>query len=120
MIPNGQKGYPCVVIKSKEDENYFLYAAKEVKPIIGNVPLMLVGGIRDPFIAENILREKYADFISLCRPFIREPDLVKRWEQGDYSSVKCISCNGCFDTIVGKTSMGLECAVEKRKREKNK
>ena len=32
----------------------------------------------------------------MARPFIREPDLAKRWQQGDRSPARCISCNGCL------------------------
>ncbi|MBO6229379.1 MAG: hypothetical protein J6O50_02340 [Ruminiclostridium sp.] len=27
---------------------------------------------------------------------IREPDLPKRWESGDTTPSKCVSCNGCY------------------------
>ncbi|MHA2087908.1 MAG: NADH:flavin oxidoreductase, partial [Promethearchaeota archaeon] len=61
--------------------------------------LILVGGIKNPLSAEKILIDKQADFISLCRPLIYEPDLPNRWKSGDISPAKCISCNSCLDLM---------------------
>ena len=87
---------PSKLIKKTEDENYFLPFAKKIKTFMENTALILVGGIRDPLIAEKILQEGDADFISLCRPLIYEPDLPNRWKNGDVTPAKCISCNSCF------------------------
>ncbi|MFW9880791.1 MAG: NADH:flavin oxidoreductase [Candidatus Thorarchaeota archaeon] len=87
---------PSQILKKTNDENYFLPFAKEVKPFMKNCALILVGGIRNPIIAEKILREGDADFISLCRPLIYEPDLPNRWRSGNLSAAKCISCNSCL------------------------
>ena len=61
--------------------------------------------------------EGYAVFISMGRPFIREPDLVKRWASGDLSKAKCISDNQCFGA--GMSGDGIYCVVEKKEKEKN-
>jgi 2,4-dienoyl-CoA reductase-like NADH-dependent reductase (Old Yellow Enzyme family) len=61
-------------------------------------PIILMGGIRNPITADEILRKNYADFVSMGRPFIHEPDLPNRWKSGDLSPAKCISCNQCFTT----------------------
>ena len=86
---------PSKLIKKVEDENYFLPFAKKIKSFMKDTALMLVGGIRNPLTAEKILQERNADFISLCRPLIYEPDLPNRWKNGDLTPAKCISCNSC-------------------------
>ncbi|MFX1364986.1 MAG: NADH:flavin oxidoreductase [Promethearchaeota archaeon] len=91
-----KKSYPSLIIKSSDDENYFLPYAKKIKPLMKNCKLILVGGIRDPLQANKIIQDKNTDFISLCRPLIYEPDLPNRWKAGDHSPAKCISCNNCF------------------------
>jgi len=49
-----------------------------------------------PFcVLERMVAEGYADLIALCRPFIREPDLVKRLQEGLQAKSTCISCNQC-------------------------
>lgn len=90
---------PSRLIKKAEDENYFLPFAKKIKPFLTYSALILVGGIRNPLTAEKILQEGNADFISLCRPLIYEPDLPNRWKNGDLTPAKCISCNSCFVTM---------------------
>jgi 2,4-dienoyl-CoA reductase-like NADH-dependent reductase (Old Yellow Enzyme family) len=87
------------VIKKEEDENYFLPVAKRIKPYLEACSLILVGGIRNPTKAEEMLNESTIDFISLCRPLIYEPDLPNRWKSGDLTPPKCISCNSCFVTM---------------------
>ena len=87
---------PSKIIKKLEEQNYFLPFAKKIKPFMKDCNLILVGGIRNPITAEKILQEGDADFISLCRPLIYEPELPNRWESGDVSAAKCISCNSCL------------------------
>ncbi|MBO5521070.1 MAG: NADH:flavin oxidoreductase [Eubacterium sp.] len=62
------------------------------------VPVISVGGYRSPGFIDKTLNEGNIEAISLCRPFICENDLVKRWQDGDQSSSQCISCNRCFRT----------------------
>lgn len=79
-----------------EDEAYFAKAAHTIKQAVA-VPVILVGGLRSRWIMEDILRRGVADMISMSRPFIREPDIVKKLAQGQ-EKVQCISCNQCRDT----------------------
>jgi len=90
-----KNSYPCK-ISSSEDENYFLPTAKVIKPLIRKSKLILVGGIKNPLSAEKILNDNHADFISMCRPLICEPNLPNRWKNGDISPAKCKSCNSCL------------------------
>ena len=92
-------------------EAYYLEAAKKFKQKV-RVPLMLVGGIRSYAVAERIVREGIADYISLSRPLIREPDLVNRWKSGDTAKARCLSDNLCYEPA--KAGEGLYCVVEKR------
>jgi 2,4-dienoyl-CoA reductase-like NADH-dependent reductase (Old Yellow Enzyme family) len=60
---------------------------------------------------EEICQNKEADFISLCRPFIREPGIVNHWKRGDRHRAKCISCNKCLEAVrEGET---LHCVQQK-------
>ncbi len=109
--------YPSRNIKSPEDENYFLHFAKKVKPFMKDCALILVGGIRNPISAEIILKEGDADFISMSRPLIYEPNLPNRWKNGDLSPAKCISCNSCYVTL---QQGPVYCVTKKRREEKQR
>lgn len=82
------------------EEGYNLNAAEMIKPVMGDLPLCLVGGLRSKEKMEEILEKGFADFISLSRPFIREPLLVKRIKQGTINSASCKSCNRCLAAIL--------------------
>ena len=88
-------------------EGYNLEAAKMVKPAVGQVPVFLVGGLRRASHMEEILEKGYADFISMCRPFIREPFLVKRIREGKTSAAACVSCNMCAAAVLN--NMPIRC-----------
>jgi 2,4-dienoyl-CoA reductase-like NADH-dependent reductase (Old Yellow Enzyme family) len=92
-------------------EVYYLKAARKFKERV-RVPLVLVGGIRSYAVAERIIREGIADYVSLSRPLIREPDLVNRWRSGDTGKARCLSDNLCFEPA--RAGEGLYCVVEKR------
>ncbi len=112
---------PSRFVKSPDDENYFLDSAKKLKPIMKDCPLILVGGVRNPLSAEKILQEKHADFISLSRPLIYEPDLPNRWKSGDLSPAKCLSCNSCFMTMMtGEVYCVVKKKLEKKRLKKEK
>ena len=78
-------------------EAYFLPAARAAKQRLKRVPLILVGGIRTTDTMGRILAEGAADYISMARPFIREPDLPNRIIAGKRGLVDCVSCNVCME-----------------------
>jgi 2,4-dienoyl-CoA reductase-like NADH-dependent reductase (Old Yellow Enzyme family) len=84
------------LIKNKDQEAYFLSGAETVKKQTG-LPVMLVGGLRSLEKIEEILQSGAADFISLSRPLIRQPDLPNLWQGGKGpGKAACISCNACI------------------------
>ena len=102
-------------ITTEEKEAYFRKAGALFKQNI-HVPLILVGGNRSFQVAEDLIAQNQADYISMSRPFIREPGLIKRWQSGDLRKAKCLSDNFCFKPAMA--GEGLYCVVEKRLLEK--
>ena len=102
-------------IKSAEKEAYFQNEARAFKKNI-SVPLILVGGNRSFQVAEHLVNEGVTDYISLCRPLIREPDLIKRWKSGDLSKATCLSDNMCFEPA--RNGEGIYCLTEERIKKK--
>jgi 2,4-dienoyl-CoA reductase-like NADH-dependent reductase (Old Yellow Enzyme family) len=71
-------------------------------------PLILTGGIRRLVTAERLLTAGVCDAVGLCRPFIREPDLPRRWQEGRSAKAACVSCGKCRQTPERCNFCGLE------------
>ncbi len=83
-------------IKNRDQEAYFLPGAKAIKEKT-NATVILVGGLRSLSRIEEVLGSGAVDFVSLCRPLIRQPDLPNLWFSGESSDkAECISCNACL------------------------
>jgi len=115
-IASGKEGPVRTGIVPGINEAYFKDAASVFKEKIG-LPIMLVGGIRSFFLAQQLVNDNIADYISMSRPFIREPDLINRWKAGDHNQAACISDSKCFISAMG--GKGIYCVVEKRKLKEN-
>lgn len=90
-------------------EGYFAdYGALFKKAV--NVPIILVGGLRNLKMLEALVREGKGDLVAMSRPFIREPRILERWRSGDLGPSDCSSCNGCLDFVLG--GHPLQCAVQ--------
>jgi 2,4-dienoyl-CoA reductase-like NADH-dependent reductase (Old Yellow Enzyme family) len=100
-------------IHSEEKEAYFRQEAKAMREQTG-VPLILVGGNRSFHMAENIVSGGIADYISMCRPLIREPGLINRWKSGNLAKSACISDNQCFGPAMA--GEGIYCVTEKKEK----
>jgi 2,4-dienoyl-CoA reductase-like NADH-dependent reductase (Old Yellow Enzyme family) len=88
---------------------YYREASRLAKERL-KVPVMLVGGIRSLEVAEELLAHNEADYIALCRPLIREPDLIARWAAGRREPSGCQSENACFGpAVAGK---GIACVLK--------
>jgi 2,4-dienoyl-CoA reductase-like NADH-dependent reductase (Old Yellow Enzyme family) len=83
-------------LKAPEDEGYFVAAAARIKAAV-NVPVLGLGGIRSLEVAEEFVREGRVDIVSMSRPFIRDPELVRNFREGRLAVSECISCNKCMN-----------------------
>lgn len=82
-----------LIKQPKPLENFNVENAAEIKSNV-SIPVMVVGGIHKVCDMEKILSEGKADCISMCRPFICEPDLAVKLRCGQ-KEAKCIMCNYC-------------------------
>lgn len=96
-------------IKGSDHEGYFRSWCRQIREAV-NVPVMMVGGLRSLGMMEEVVRNRETDFISLCRPLVREPDIIGRWEKGEGSRPSCVSCNLCFEALL--KGIPLHCAYE--------
>ena len=100
-------------IRSQDREAYFQKEAAAIKEATG-VPLILVGGNRSFEVAERLVNEGTADYISMCRPLIREPGLINRWKSGDRTPSACLSDNQCFGPA--RAGDGIYCVTERNEK----
>ncbi len=82
-----------LIKQPKPLENFNVKNAAIIKNSV-SIPIIAVGGIHKAKDMEIILTEGKADFVSMCRPFICEPDLAKKLKNGQ-TEAKCIMCNYC-------------------------
>lgn len=62
---------------------------------ITNIPLIVVGGFRSGSEIIHAIHDRGIDFVSMCRPFIAEPNLVVKLKENSLYASKCVSCNQC-------------------------
>lgn len=86
-------------------KNYNLEAALEIKKHI-KTPITVVGGIRELKDIEDILNSGI-DMVSMCRPFICEPDLINKIENSEWQKSACTNCNLC--TIYCDSENSVKC-----------
>ncbi len=74
--------------------------AAAIKSVV-SVPVITVGRINDPFIAEGILRSGKADAVAMARQSLADPYLPKKAMAGDFEDIiHCTSClQGCDKAI---------------------
>jgi len=95
-------------INRPEDEAYFRNQSRAVKSRVSK-PVSLIGGMKSFEVMEDVIKGRYADMVGLCRPLICEPDLIKRFAEGDRVRSKCISCNQCG--LCGQKGLPLACVL---------
>lgn len=76
-------------------EGYNVESTKMIRKLVPEAKLAVVGGLRRFDILEKIVKTGICDIVSLSRPFLREPDLVKKFKNSAKES-KCISCGLCI------------------------
>ena len=82
------------------------------KKLMGEVtiPVITSNRINTPEVAEAVLAEGCADMVSMARPFLADPDFVRKAAEGRAEEIApCIACNqACLDhTFAGKISTCL-------------
>jgi 2,4-dienoyl-CoA reductase-like NADH-dependent reductase (Old Yellow Enzyme family) len=97
-------------IRPGESEAYFRPLARKARSAT-RLPIALVGGFRSRGMMEGVLAAGDADFISLCRPLICEPDFPNRLRAGAQECSPCISVNRCWAEGPGE-GIACKCSVE--------
>lgn len=89
-------------------EGVFGHLAEGVKSEV-KIPVIAVGRIRNPAMADRFIREGKADLVSMGRALIADPHMPKKARQERLDDIiPCISCNKCIQTL---RKDSVRCAV---------
>ena len=103
---------PLVIKKYKPIHNYNVNSAERIKKNV-DIPVIVVGGIRKLSDIENIIETRGIDFVSMCRPFIIEPNIVNKFQDHKAVESRCIDCGYC---LFGVANNKLKCYYGKVER----
>ncbi len=83
------------------------------------IPVIAVGRLGYPKLANQVLADNRADFVALGRPLLADPDFAEKARQGlDHEICPCIGCHECLARIVRMQSVSCavnpQCGDEKR------
>ncbi|MDO8473048.1 MAG: FAD-dependent oxidoreductase [Dehalococcoidia bacterium] len=78
--------------------------AEKVKMVV-KIPVITVGKLGNPLLAERVLQEGKADFIGLARPLLAEPEWANKVREGRLEDIR--PCLGDHDGCIGRTHAGL-------------
>jgi 2,4-dienoyl-CoA reductase (NADPH2) len=94
------------------DEGWRFAHAREIRKAAG-VPVIAVGPVRWPDVAERALAAGDVDMVALGRPLLADPDWPRKAIAGDVAAIRpCTNCNWCFDQVLQHHSIG--CAENPR------
>lgn len=103
-----------------EDQGAFVYLAEEVKKHV-SIPVIAVGRIKNPVMADEIIRKGKADLVAMGRAQIADPEIAGKAERGEIAEIRpCIAeCRGCIESAyrqekAGGPYTGITCAVNPR------
>ena len=85
---------------------YYLEECERARKLL-KLPIILVGGMRELEDIEKVFDADLADAVSMCRPFVMDRYIVKKFHEGTATSSGCTSCNGC----VGLHRTTLRCVL---------
>ena len=81
------------------EEGVFVHLAQAIKSEV-EIPVIAVGRIKNPIMADQIIRDGKADLVSMGRALLADPQMPNKAAEGRFEDiVPCISCNRCIQTL---------------------
>ncbi len=83
------------------EEGFNLFRARAIREKV-SIPVIGVGRIHSPALAEKALEANDADMISFGRQHLTDPDFLQKARQGSSETIRpCIACNqGCIERLM--------------------
>jgi 2,4-dienoyl-CoA reductase-like NADH-dependent reductase (Old Yellow Enzyme family) len=103
---------PVMIPPTDAPRGIFWEHSKIVRTEVG-LPVDAAARIQTAELAERLLREGFADFISLGRPLLADPGFVRKALATSSAATRpCIACNqGCIDRILDRRIGMITCLV---------
>jgi 2,4-dienoyl-CoA reductase-like NADH-dependent reductase (Old Yellow Enzyme family) len=88
------------IATSDTPEGFNLFRAREIKERV-SVPIIGVGRVIDPRMADEAIGRGDADLISMGRQLLADPDVLIKAQKGEWDDVRwCLGCNqGCIERL---------------------
>jgi 2,4-dienoyl-CoA reductase-like NADH-dependent reductase (Old Yellow Enzyme family) len=97
-VSEGVEESPFHHIRQDAVNPYYLEECRQARKAIDK-PLILVGGMRQLAEIRQVVEGGTADAVSMCRPFIMDQHIVRKFQEGQIESSGCTSCNGCIQEM---------------------
>ena len=82
--------------------------AEKAKAVV-NIPVIAVGKLGDPVLAESVLQEGRGDIVMIGRPLLADPEWPTKVKEGKFEDIR--PCIGCFEGCMGRSGKNISCAV---------
>jgi 2,4-dienoyl-CoA reductase-like NADH-dependent reductase (Old Yellow Enzyme family)/thioredoxin reductase len=91
-------------------QGHLLPLAEKIKSCV-NIPVIAVGAIHDPKLANDALQKKQADLIATARALVADPELPNKIKYGRFEDIRtCLRCNeGCASRV--RPNRTQRCAI---------
>lgn len=81
--------------KGQSNENMLVGFADMVSKEV-SIPVVLGGGWSDMDSIQNLLNTTDIEFLSMYRPFVRNPCFLTDWKKDGHGQSECKTCNNCY------------------------
>lgn len=97
VINCSQHGVPYIIPPSAVPQAFAVNNAAEIKKVV-NIPIIGVGRINDPLLAEEVILSGKMDMVAMGRASLADPDLPNKAKEGRLEDiVRCVACTqGCI------------------------
>jgi 2,4-dienoyl-CoA reductase-like NADH-dependent reductase (Old Yellow Enzyme family) len=86
---------PQFFTQENKEKNPLIEATEKISKNV-SIPVILGGGANSQNQINDILNETDIDFISMQRPFVKDPSFLVDWQIEGNGVSHCITCNNCY------------------------
>jgi 2,4-dienoyl-CoA reductase-like NADH-dependent reductase (Old Yellow Enzyme family) len=86
---------PQFFTRENIDKNPLIEATERIIDSV-NIPVILGGGAYSQNQINFLLNSSNIDFISMQRPFVKDPSFLVDWQIEGNGESRCITCNNCY------------------------